>query len=86
MLTKARRKYRDKFLLQDAARVALCNMVQNGMTNFVSFLANIMVGQLGTEQMSGVAIVNPLIFIFFLFVFCGLLFRVGIFTAQYRLW
>ncbi|MBP3703458.1 MAG: MATE family efflux transporter, partial [Lachnospiraceae bacterium] len=33
-------------------------MVQNAITNFVGFLDNIMVGQLGTEQMSGVAIVN----------------------------
>ena len=33
-------------------------MVQNGITNFVSLLDNIMVGQVGTEQMSGVAIVT----------------------------
>ncbi|MCR5214389.1 MAG: MATE family efflux transporter [Eubacterium sp.] len=57
-------------------------MVQNGMTNFVSLLDNIMVGQLGTEQMSGVAIVNQLIFIYYLLLFGGLS-GVGIYTAQY---
>lgn len=39
--------------------VAMPIMIQNGITNFVSLLDNIMVGQVGTEQMSGVAIVNP---------------------------
>ena len=28
-------------------------MIQNGITNFVSLLDNIMVGQIGTNQMSG---------------------------------
>ena len=40
--------------------VAMPIMIQNGITNFVSLLDNIMVGQVGTEQMSGVAIVNQL--------------------------
>ena len=43
--------------------VAMPIMIQNGITNFVSLLDNIMVGQVGTEQMSGVAIVNQLLFI-----------------------
>ena len=38
--------------------LALPMILQNAITNLVSFLDNIMVGQLGTEQMSGVAIVN----------------------------
>ena len=62
--------------------VALPIMIQNGLTNFVSFLDNIMVGQLGTPEMSGVAIVNQLIFVFYLFMFGGIS-GVGIFTAQY---
>ena len=41
--------------------VAVPIMIQNGITNFVSLLDNIMVGQIGTEQMSGVAIVNQLL-------------------------
>ena len=43
--------------------VAIPIMIQNGITNFVSLLDNIMVGQIGTEQMSGVAIVNQLLFV-----------------------
>ena len=39
-------------------------LIQNVITNFVSMLDNIMVGQVGTEPMSGVAIVNQLIFVF----------------------
>ena len=35
--------------------VAVPIMVQNGITNFVSLLDNIMVGRVGTEQMSGIA-------------------------------
>lgn len=57
-------------------------MVQNAITNFVGFLDNIMVGQLGTEQMSGVAIVNQFVFVFNLFVFGGLS-GAGIFAAQF---
>ena len=62
--------------------VAIPIMIQNGITNFVNLLDNIMVGRLSTEQMSGVAIVNQLIFIYYLCMFGGLS-GVGIFTAQY---
>ena len=37
-------------------------IVQNGITNFVNLLDNVMVGRLGTEQLSGVGIANQLIF------------------------
>ena len=57
-------------------------MIQSGITNFVNFLDNIMVGRLGTEPMSGVAIVNQLIFVFFLCIFGGMA-GAGLFTAQY---
>lgn len=62
--------------------VALPIMLQNGISNFVNLLDNIMVGRLGTEQMSGVSIVNQLVFIFFLCIF-GAIGGIGIFTAQY---
>lgn len=62
--------------------IAVPIMIQNGITNFVSLLDNIMVGRIGTEQMSGVAIVNQLVFIYFLCIFGGLS-GAGIFTAQY---
>ena len=57
-------------------------MVQNGITNFVSLLDNIMIGRVGTEQMSGVAIVNQLIFVYNLCLFGGVS-GAGIFTAQF---
>lgn len=62
--------------------IAVPIMVQNGITNFVSLLDNIMIGQVGTEQMSGAAIVNQLIFVYNLCVFGGVS-GAGIFTAQY---
>ena len=49
--------------------VATPMMIQNGITNFVSLLDNIMVGQVGTDQMSGVSIVNQLLFVFNLSIF-----------------
>ena len=62
--------------------VALPIMIQNGITNFVSLLDNIMVGQVGTDPMSGVAIVNQLLFVFNLCIF-GAVSGAGIFGAQY---
>ena len=57
-------------------------LIQNVITNFVSLLDNVMVGQVGTEPMSGVAIVNQLLFVFNLCIFGGLA-GSGIFTAQF---
>lgn len=62
--------------------ISLPIMLQNGITNFVNMLDNIMVGRIGTEQMSGVSIVNQLIFIFNLCIF-GAISGAGIFTAQF---
>ncbi len=62
--------------------VAVPIMIQNGITNFVSLLDNVMVGQIGTEQMSGVAIINQLKFVYNICVFGGVS-GAGIFTAQY---
>lgn len=73
----------DKAFYKTVLAIALPIMLQNGITNFVSLLDNIMVGQVGTEQMSGVAIVNQLIFVFNLMVF-GTVAAGGIFTSQYH--
>lgn len=62
--------------------IAVPIMIQNGITNFVGLLDNIMIGQIGTEQMSGVAIVNQLLFVYQLCLF-GAVSGAGIFTAQY---
>lgn len=80
-------RFKDKFIGDKAfykmvLAVAVPIMIQNGITNFVGLLDNIMVGQIGTEQMSGVAIVNQLMMVYYLCVFGGLA-GAGIFTAQY---
>ncbi len=62
--------------------VAIPIMVQNGITNFVGMLDNIMVGQVGTPQMSGVAIINQLLLVFNITIF-GAVSGAGIFGAQY---
>lgn len=62
--------------------IAIPIMVQNGITNFVSLLNNIMVGTVGTEQMTGVAIVNQLMFVFNISIF-GIISGAGIFGAQF---
>ncbi len=72
----------DKAFYEYILRLAVPMIIQNAVTNFVSFLDNIMVGQIGTEQMSGVAIVNQLIFVFNLCIFGGVS-GAGIFGTQY---
>ena len=63
--------------------IAVPIMVQNGITNFVNMIDNIMVGRVGTNEMSGVAIVNQLIMVFNLCIFGGVA-GAGIFTAQFH--
>lgn len=72
----------DKAFYKKILFVAIPIMIQNGMTNFVNFLDNIMVGGIGTEQISSVAIVNQLIFVFNLCIF-GAISGAGIFSAQF---
>ncbi len=62
--------------------IAVPVVIQNGITQFVGVLDNLMVGRMGTEQMSGVAIANQLVFVFNLTVFGGLS-GAGIFGAQF---
>ncbi len=57
-------------------------IVQQGITQFVNLLDNVMVGRLGTASMSGVAIVNQVVFIFNLAIFGGLS-GASIFGAQF---
>ena len=83
MLEQFRRKYiGDRNFYKSYIALALPMILQNAVTNLVSFLDNIMVGQLGTEQMSGVAIVNQLIFVYNLAIF-GVVSAASIFGAQY---
>lgn len=72
----------DKAFYKMVLAVAVPIMIQNGITNFVGLLDNIMVGRIGTEQMSGIAIVNQLLFVFNLAIF-GSISGAGIFSAQF---
>lgn len=72
----------DKALYRRFLLIAIPIIIQNGISNFVSLLDNIMVGQVGSIQMSGVSIVNGLLFVFNLCVF-GASSGAGIFTAQF---
>ncbi len=57
-------------------------MIQQGITNFVNMLDNVMVGTVGQAQSTGVAVSNQLMFVFNLCIF-GAISGAGIFTAQY---
>ncbi len=57
-------------------------IIQQGVTQFVSLLDNVMVGKLGTEAINSVAITNQLIFVFNLAIFGGVS-GVSIFGAQF---
>ncbi len=72
----------DKKFYKFVLGIAVPIMLQNGITNFVNMLDNIMVGNIDTAQMTGVAISNQLIFVFNLCLF-GAVSGVGIFGAQF---
>ena len=79
---KANKFIGDKKFYGRVLTVAVPIMIQNGISNFVSLLDNIMIGQIGTEKMSGVAIVNQLMFVLYLGLF-GALSGPGIYSAQF---
>lgn len=57
-------------------------MIQQGITNFVNMLDNVMVGTVGQAESTGVAVSNQLMFVFNLCIF-GAISGAGIFTAQF---
>lgn len=73
----------DRRFYKSILAIAVPVMIQNGITNFVNLLDNVMVGRIGTEAMSAVSIVNNLIFVFNLLIF-GAVSASGIYTAQYH--
>lgn len=77
-----RKAFGDKAFLRRVLVVALPIIIQNGIATFVAMLDNIMVGQVGQNPMSGVSIVNQLLFVFNLCIF-GATAGAGIFTAQF---
>ncbi len=72
----------DKAFYRFVLTIAVPIMLQNGITNFVSMLDNIMVGRVGTFAMTGVSVINQLIMIFNLCLF-GAVSGIGIFGAQF---
>ncbi|MBO4873211.1 MAG: MATE family efflux transporter [Lachnospiraceae bacterium] len=82
-MTLKTKYFGDKAFYRRIFLVMLPIMIQNAITNFVNMLDNLMVGRLGTEEMSGVSIANTLIFVYNLSVF-GAVSGAGIFTAQYH--
>ena len=73
---------KDKSVYKKALKLAVPMMIQNGITNMVSLIDNIMVGSLGTEAITAVSIIGQLIFVFNLAVFGGIS-GPGIYGAQY---
>ena len=80
----SRRHSGNRAFYRQVTAIAIPIIIQNGITNFVSLLDNIMVGQVGTLQMSGVSIINQLMFVFNLCIF-GASSGAGIFTAIPRI-
>ncbi len=72
----------DKAFYKKIIMLSIPIMIQNGITNFVNMLDNIMIGLCDTATMTGVAVTNQLIFVFNLCVF-GAVSGAGIFTAQF---
>ena len=72
----------DKNFYRHILLVMMPIMIQMAITNFVGMLDNLMVGRLGTVELSAVSVANLIIFVYNLSVF-GAVSGVGIFTAQY---
>lgn len=72
----------DRAFYRHVLIVVLPIIVQNTLTNVVSLLDNVMVGQVGTLPMSGVAVVGQLLFVYNLAIW-GSTSGAGIFGAQF---
>ena len=72
----------EKNFYSKVAMVVLPMIIQNTLSNVVGLLDNVMVGQVGTTAMSSVAIVNQILFVFYLCIW-GSLAGAGIFSTQF---
>ena len=72
----------DRAFYTQVIAIVIPIIIQNTVTNVVSLLDNVMVGRVGTLEMSAVAIVNQLMFVFNVCIFGGLS-GAGIFATQY---
>lgn len=75
-------KIRNNPIYKSALRLAVPMMIQNGITNAVGLVDNVMVGSIGSEAITAVSIISQLIFVFNLAIFGGLS-GPGIYGAQY---
>lgn len=83
LLALVRRKLvGDRAFYAQMIAIVVPMIIQNTVTNVVSLLDNVMVGRVGTLEMSAVAIVNQLLFVFNVCIFGGLS-GAGIFATQY---
>jgi len=83
IFTRFRRTFiGDRAFYKTVLSLVIPIIIQNSISNFVNLLDNVMIGQAGTAQMSGVAIVNQLMFVFNLTLFGGIS-GAGIFGAQF---
>ncbi len=81
-LLKPNKLIGDRAFYKTLLAVALPIMLQNGITELVSLLDNVMIGHTGTEEYNAVVIVNQLVFVYMVCVF-GALAGAGIFSAQF---
>ena len=72
----------DKVFYSQVLAIVVPIIIQNTITNVVSLLDNVMVGRVGTLEMSAVAIDNQLLFVFALCIFGGMA-GAGIFATQF---
>lgn len=72
----------DRAFYSQVLTIVVPIIIQNTITNVVSLLDNIMVGRVGTLEMSAVAIDNQLLFVFSLCIFGGMA-GAGIFATQF---
>ena len=72
----------DRAFLSRVFALTLPIMLQNGITNLVNMLDNIMIGRVGTAEMTGTAVANQLMFVFNLCIF-GAVSGAGIFVSQF---
>ena len=83
MLAQLKTKYiGDKRLYRRVLLMVVPMILQSMITDFVSLVDNIMVGRVGTEEMSGVAIANQFVYIVTISLF-GAVSGPGIFGAQF---
>lgn len=83
MWAKFKEKYiGDRVFYRHIMYLAIPMIGQNAVSSFVNFLDNIMIGRLGDDPMTGVAVVNQLMFVFQICVF-GAVSGASIFGTQF---